>query len=179
MRIGAFEIKSSISVKGSWIWRKILAAGVVAFFIAGMIQTHGMLSYRNSYANLIPQQSQLVPYGPVYMSAHAAKNGPVVEFYGQNGRVIFSEKTFSIPMDSVLNLAGKYKGSPVAILWIYKGNPSRLVWKIYVNNEEVLDLKDSISEYEVHDSFGYGSLWMSLVFAIWFMASLFEINRVK
>ncbi len=179
MRLGAFEIKINPLGKPAWIWSKILAALTIGFFIYGLIQTHGMLSYRTEYVKLIPRQSQLISYGPVYMATRLTRTGPMVSFYGQNGETLFSEKFFSIPINNVLALVKEYTGRPIAILWIYKGNPSRLVWEVDVNNERILDLKQAINEYKIDDSFGYGDLWASLIFAIWFVVSIFEVERAR
>lgn len=179
MRFGAFEITFTPFGKGKRIWSRLLAALAISFFITGMIKTHEMLSYRTASAVLIPRESQLIPNGPVYMATQRTRTGSEVLFYGQTGETIFSEKFFSVPMNNVLPLVKKYAGHPVAILWTYNGNPLRQVWAIDINNERILDLKQAINEYRIDDSFGYGALWASLIFAIWFVASLFEVERVQ
>ena len=178
VRVGSFEVKrDSLGWKNPWA--KVLATVAIGLFFSGMIKTSWMISYRQGYSALIPQQDQLRRYGPVYMAIQRTRMGPNVSFYRQNGKAIFSEEYFSIPLPDVLAMANEFSGRPVATLWVYNGNPSRRVWQIDVNNQRILDLKTAIFNYERDDADGYGNLWGSLIFAIWFVASMFEVDRIR
>lgn len=113
MRIWKFEIivtKEKRKVFGA----RLLAALAVGSLIPGITMTHWMLSWRISHSILIPQERQLTPYGPVFMRAARGRNGPVILFYGQDGKQIFRERIFNVSTGYVVALAKEYRGQPVA-----------------------------------------------------------------
>ena len=177
MRIGQFEIaiKETRKKPGA----SLLASCALGLFIYGMLGTHWLLSWRISPSILTPQKRQLIPYGPVVMHAVRGKGTPVILFYGQDGKQIFKEQFFSIPIGYVVALAKQYAGQPVATLWTYQGNPDRKVWAIDVNGERILKLTQAIREYQNDNMFGYGSLGLSLLFVVWDAFYALNVRRTR
>ena len=176
MRLGNFEVRFNPPGRKN-IWAKILGGSALAFFISGMTQTHWMASYRLD--DLVPQENQLVRYGPVYMSHHRTRSGPEVVFYNQHGETLLAEKNFSVPLNDVLGMVDRYSGQPIAYLWVYNKNPARRVWEVDLDGERILTLQRATSEYVLYNSSGYGSLLLSATLAAWFVVSILEVNRIN
>ena len=178
MRIWKFEIivtKEKRKVFGA----RLLAALAVGSLIPGITMTHWMLSWRMSHSILIPQERQLTPYGPVFMRAARGRNGPVILFYGQDGKQIFRERIFNVSTGYVVALAKEYRGQPVATLWTYQANPARKVWAIDVNGERILRLTQAINEYKIRNRVGYVALGLSLLFVVWDAFYALNVRRTR
>ena len=173
--MGQFEIEIKDSRKKPGA--SLLAACTLGLFIYGMLGTHWLLSWRINPSILIPHEIQLRPQGQVFMRAVREANGPpVILFFGQDGKQIFRERFFSV--SNVVALVRKYAGQPVVTLWTYQGNPARNVWAIDVNGERILTLRQAIIEYRNGNMLGYGSLGLSLLFAVWGVLYLSDVRRI-
>ena len=178
MRLGNLKIKINPPGRKN-LWAFILAGVSLGCFITGGITTHWVLNYKKGYSEMIPQESQLLRYGPLFMARHRIKSGDEVLFYNKNGDILFKEQYFSIPQKDILVMVDKFAKAQVAYLWISDINPIRKVWEVDVNGQRILDLQQSIMLYGREIGAGYGNLFASAFFAIWFIVSIFDVSRVE
>jgi hypothetical protein len=176
-----FEFTVSLNLPGRKNpWAITLLLISVFTLVQGISDTHWMAYYRLG-DSIVPQEEALVRVGPLHMSEIRTRNRELVAFSDANGNVRYKVDSYLLGSDATVvhNLVKDYSNGGGAYLYIFERNPLQKVWGAEVSVSIILTYARSLKHYRISSPIKYSYFWDSASFFVFFLFSIFEIERRK
>ncbi|BBP00557.1 hypothetical protein [Sulfuriferula nivalis] len=179
MTLFGFEIQINPSLRTNPLTLVFLGLILIMFYTT-MTGSGYFANYRFG-DSIIPKESQLVRSGPYFMQVvNVPHRGAWIRFKPVAAGVGYMQRiiNFNNPDErSISSLVDKLHNQPVAYLWLYPDNPLRQVWKVDINQYNVLSYDRAIFVYRI-DSDPLQGLIETVGFFVMFLLSMLSIECV-